>query len=40
MASADKIVHPQYPLVKLAAAVDPDHVRDIQDSMIPAGYGK
>ena len=40
MASPDKIVHPQYPLVKLAAAVDPAAIRDIQDSIIPTGYGK
>ena len=40
MASPDKIVHPQFPFVKLAAAVDPAGIRDIQDSIIPAGYGK
>ena len=40
MATPDKITHPQYPLVKLAAAVDPEHIRDIQDSIIPPGYGK
>ena len=40
MASPDKIVHPQFPFVKLAAAVDPAGIRDIQDSTIPAGYGK
>ena len=40
MASPDKIVHPQFPFVKLAAAVDPAGIRDIQDSIIPARYGK
>ena len=37
---SDKIVHPEYDLIALAAAVNPDDIRDIQDSMIPAGYGK
>ena len=40
MATPDKIVHPQYPLVKLAAALDPAGIWDIQDSIIPPGYGK
>ena len=40
MASPDQIVHPQYPLVRLAAAVDAAGLRDIQDSIIPPNYGK
>ena len=36
----DRIVHPEYDTVSLAAPVDPESIRDIQDSIIPAGYGK
>ena len=37
---SDKIVHPEYDMIALAAPVNPEDIRDIQDSMIPAGYGK
>ena len=37
---SDKIEHPDYDTISLAAPVDPESIRDIQDSIIPAGYGK
>ena len=37
---SDRIVHPEYDTVSLAAPVNPADIRDIQDSIIPAGYGK
>ena len=37
---SDKIEHPEHDMIALAAPVDPENIRDIQDSMIPAGYGK
>ena len=37
---SDKIEHPEYDTIALAAPVDPENIRDIQDSIIPAGYGK
>ena len=37
---ADKIEHPEHDTIALAAPVDPGSIRDIQDSIIPAGYGK
>ena len=36
---SDKIVHPEHDMIALAAPVNPEDIRDIQDSMIPAGYG-
>ena len=36
----DRIVHPEFDTVSLAAPVDPASIRDIQDSIIPAGYGR
>ena len=37
---SDRIEHPEYDTISLAAPVDPAGIRDIQDSIIPAGYGK
>ena len=38
--TSDKIVHPEHDIIALATPVNPEDIRDIQDSMIPAGYGK